>query len=132
LSSRKSAFISHFERAFVAMVVRVAAPAVVVSALLLRGRRSIRQPPGQALFSAVKLWPFPVYTGTPPALYSAICFNCRRYQPSHVARVKASRLLLFCFIWSGACASALRFKRASAAEHHFLETGRSLFPVNRL
>jgi hypothetical protein len=32
---------------------------------------------------------------------------------SFVARVKAGRLLVY------VCASALRFKRASAAEHHY-------------
>ncbi len=45
-------------------------------------------------------------------------------------RVRESEPLVF--ICSGACASALRFKRASAAELHYHYTWRSRFPVNRL
>jgi hypothetical protein len=54
------------------------------------------------------------------------------HQPSHVTRAKVSRLFWFCFICSGACSSALRFRRASAAEHHHNYPRRSLFALNRL
>ncbi len=53
------------------------------------------------------------------------------HQPSHVSCETEPRV--FAFICSGACANALRFKRASAAEHHNYYTWRCfLFFVNRL
>jgi hypothetical protein len=44
-------------------------------------------------------------------------------------RLKAGRFVLLCFLCSGACASALRFKRASAAEHLNHASTQTLFPL---
>jgi hypothetical protein len=57
----------------------------------------------------------------PPRLASAVARRALESDP----------LALF-FICSGAWDSALRFKRASAEEHHNHYTRRSRFPVNRL
>jgi hypothetical protein len=53
-----------------------------------------------------------------PRLASAVARRARESEP-------------LVFICSGACASALCFKRASAAEHHNYTRRCSLFPVNR-
>jgi hypothetical protein len=48
------------------------------------------------------------------------CSNerCLVLAPYHAARRAREIEPLVCFICSGACVSALRFKRASSAEHH--------------
>ena len=52
-------------------------------------------------------------------------------EPAVARRARKSGRLVFAFICSGACASALRFKRAFAEEHQDY-TWCLLFPVNRL
>jgi hypothetical protein len=63
---------------------------------------------------------------------TAACLQSTAHDASFVTGL-SEPIVLFCFICSGACASALRFKRAFTEEHHYYYAWRLLlFPVNRL